>query len=154
MRREIKDLDLMPEESTDKSTMPYCWAVVMETLRFLPITGFGGPHHSENEVIIDNYKIPAWTDVFPNVAGIMRNSSYWENPHDFNPDRFLDDPNPKHWIPFQIGNRSCPGRTLALEWMFTISIKLVSEFKLTFDGFEDTTLNNPSALEEINFIGT
>jgi len=152
MRDEINALN--EEEKKDKKHhLPYCWAVIMETLRYFPIAGFGGPHHSDKDIIVDNYKIPAWTDVFPDLVGIMRNSRYWENPHDFKPQRFLNGQTNKHWIPFQIGGRTCPGKSFALDFLFTVSVKIVNELKLTFDGFEDTSLENPSALEEMNYIG-
>jgi hypothetical protein len=34
-----------------------------------------------------------------------------------------------------------------MDFLFTVSTKIVSELNLTFDGFEDTSLENPSALE-------
>ena len=59
------------EEKT-KDTLPYCWAVTWETLRFFPQTGFGTPHHSEESVFIDGFEIPARTDVYPDLLGILR----------------------------------------------------------------------------------
>jgi hypothetical protein len=78
----------------------------------LPQAGFGGPHHSEKDVFVDDFKIPAGTDVYPDVAGILRNSTYWENSDDFLPERFIEGQTNKHWIPFQIGGRSCPGKVI------------------------------------------
>ena len=77
--------------------------------------GFGGPHHSEKDVFVDDFKIPAGTDVYPDVAGILRNSTYWENSDDFLPERFMEDQTNKHWIPFQIGGRSCPSKVILYE---------------------------------------
>ena len=81
----------------------------------LPQAGFGGPHHSEKDVFVDDFKIPAGTDVYPDIAGILRNSTYWDNSDDFLPERFMEGQTNKHWIPFQIGGRSCPGKVILIK---------------------------------------
>ena len=78
MRNEINELN-EEENKNKKLHLPYCWAVIMETLRYFPIAGFGGPHDSEKDIIVDDYKIPAFTEVFPDLVGIMRNSRYVNN---------------------------------------------------------------------------
>ena len=70
MRREIEEN--LPNGEKGKLTLPYSWAVVLECLRFIPQAGFGGPHHSEEDIYVGNYKIPAGTDIFPDLLGFLR----------------------------------------------------------------------------------
>ena len=61
-----------------KANLPYCWSVIMETLRLIPQTGFGAPHHSDKTIYVDGFKIPVGTDVYPDLLGILR---YIKNSH-------------------------------------------------------------------------
>ena len=49
-------------------------------------------------------------------------SELWENPEEFNPDRFLNDQNHyqnnENLIPFSVGKRFCLGKTLAEQEFF------------------------------------
>ena len=51
--------------------------------------GFGGPHHSEEDIHVGPYKIPVGTDIFPDLLGFLRSEQYWEEPDTFDPTRFL-----------------------------------------------------------------
>ena len=55
-----------------KANLPYCWSVVIETLRLIPQTGFGTPHHSDKTICVDGFKIPVGMDVYPDLMGILR----------------------------------------------------------------------------------
>ena len=55
-----------------KANLPYCWSVIMETLRLIPQTGFGTPHHSDKTICVDGFKILAGMDVYPDLLGILR----------------------------------------------------------------------------------
>ena len=44
----------------------------METLRLIPQTGFGTPHHSDKTIYVDGFKIPVGMDVYPDLLGILR----------------------------------------------------------------------------------
>ena len=53
---------------------------------------------------------------------ILPLSELWENPEEFNPDRFLNDQNHyqnnENLIPFSVGKRFCLGKTLAEQEFF------------------------------------
>ena len=70
---------------------------------------------------------------------ILRSGEHWEDPNTFEPKRFLDRENqclpPKYWIPFEIGARACPGKSFAMDVLFTLGLKIVTELQLSFDGF-------------------
>ena len=40
----------------------------------------------------------------------------------------------------------CPGKSFALDFLFTVAIKIVSELYLSFDGFIDNAHDNSTAL--------
>jgi len=156
MRQEIENVK-EKEESETKASLPYCWAVILETLRIFPQTGFGTPHHSDQTVYIDGFEIPAGTDVYPNLLGILRNPDYWNNPDEFQPERFLDDNNQvkprKHHIPFQIGARVCPGKSFSTDLLFKLAMRVVTELNLSFDGFVTKFHEKSSGLGELRYMG-
>ena len=112
MRKEIRQQLSMGEK--EKLTLPYCWAVILEVMRYIPQVGFGGQHQAEEDIIVDGYYIQTGTDVYPGLIGILRGKAYWDEPNNFNPARFLDHDGqcqqPKYWIPFEIGGRACLGK--------------------------------------------
>ena len=123
-------------------------------MRYIPQAGFGGPHHTQEEIIVNGFKVPPGTDVYPNLIGINRGEKYWDEPSNFNPARFLDQDGqcqvPKYWIPFEIGARACPGQSFALEVLFRLGLNTVSELKLSFDGFVD---GSRSCSDDLRFFG-
>ena len=156
MRKEIvQEIERTSEgEEKGKFTLPYCWSVILEIMRYIPQAGFGGPHHTEEEIIVNGFKVPPGTDVYPNLIGIIRGEKYWDEPSNFNPARFLDQDGqcqvPKYWIPFEIGARACPGQSFALEVLFRLGLNTVSELKLSFDGFVD---GSRSCSDDLRFFG-
>ena len=53
MRLEIEKKDCM-----DKEQLPYCNAVIMETLRYIPLIGLGAPRETWEDLDVDGFKIP------------------------------------------------------------------------------------------------
>lgn len=109
-------------EESDIPQLPYLQAVVKETLRLHP-AGPLIPRKSSRDCVIAGYHIPAKTHLFVNVWAIHRDPNYWENPLEFNPERFLTGNGDGqldvrgqhyHFLPFGSGRRSCPGTTLGM----------------------------------------
>ena len=64
---------------------------------------------------VAGYKWSADTTFIIYVEGIHLNSNYWENPHEFNPDRFMGvEPQKNTFLMFGGGMRACPGKKFAL----------------------------------------
>ena len=73
-------------------------------------------------------------------------SELWENPEEFNPDRFLNDQNHyqnnENLIPFSVGKRFCLGKTLAEQEFFlflTGKLKFIFQFFLQNMKISSTT---------------
>ncbi|XP_049934485.1 flavonoid 3'-monooxygenase-like [Nymphaea colorata] len=115
---EVVGLDSIVEES-DVPKLQYLKAVVKETLRLHPVLPLLVPHCPSSSCSVGDYVIPKGTTVFINVWAIHRDPAFWDNPLDFDPERFLREP---HWdftgkdfryFPFGSGRRICVGMAMA-----------------------------------------
>ena len=84
----------------------------------------------------------------------MLNPEHFTNPHEFNPDRFLDSNGEfrpdEHVIPFALGKRYCLGQSLAEKEYFLFFTGLMQKFR--FENVQGQTL--PSyKVEDINMKG-
>ncbi|KAM3319343.1 hypothetical protein P3S67_006543 [Capsicum chacoense] len=109
----------------DLEHMPYLAAVIKESLRFhspVPLL----PREAIKDTKVLGYDVAAGTQVFVCPWAISRDPTIWENPEEFQPERFLDssvDYKVLHFglNPFGSGRRGCPGITFAkvvneLDW--------------------------------------
>lgn len=77
----------------DEPNLPYCRAVIKETLRWRPVAVMGGtPHASIKDDFYNDHFIPKGTTILGNLWAIHHNEKYFDNTHDFMPERYLDDP--------------------------------------------------------------
>ena len=137
--------EMRKEMKQETENLPYCRAVILETLRYIPQGGIGPQHYSDEDVLVDNYKIPAGTDVYPNVMGFFQSKEHWDQPEVFNPMRFLGPDgqllHPKTWLPFSIGDRTCPAKSFSQEVLLMLGMKIVTELDLSFVDFVDKGVN-------------
>ncbi|KAH9532018.1 hypothetical protein CY35_19G066600 [Sphagnum magellanicum] len=106
-------------DESDIPQLKYFQAVVKEVFRLHPPATLLVPHQNMEACKIGGYHILPKTQIFVNVWAIHRHSFAYENPLEFNPDRFLQtnvDLKGKHFelIPFGSGRRICPGILLGL----------------------------------------
>ena len=61
---------------------------------------------------------------------IHRSEKHWEQPLEFNPDRFTSEKNPMAYFPFGAGPRKCIGSNFAMYEMILAVSELILNFKI------------------------
>ena len=138
-------------EESDIPNLPYLQAVVKETLRLYP-PGPVTTRECRQDCKINGFDVPAKTAVAINLYAIMRDPDSWEDPDEFQPERFLvslkeQDDQSYHnqsdakgvsfnFVPFGAGRRGCPGTALAFHIMNTAVAAMVQcfDWKIGEDG--------------------
>ncbi|OIT35534.1 PREDICTED: cytochrome P450 93A3-like [Nicotiana attenuata] len=113
----------------------YLDAVLKETLRLHPALPLLIPKHPSKSATVGGYKIPEGTKVFLNVYAIHRDPQVWENPLEFQPERFLSHStnlnysgNNFKYLPFGSGRRICAGLPLAEKMLMFVLASLLHSF--------------------------
>ncbi|GJU97221.1 cytochrome P450 [Tanacetum coccineum] len=145
IKRDEAGLNNIVEES-HLSNLRYLDAVVKETFRLhppLPLLIGRCPSESCN---VAGYTVPKGANVYVNVWAIHRDPQYWDNPLEFNPNRFLsvDDGTTKfdyngynpNFIPFGSGRRRCPGVPLGEKMLVFFLASMLHSFDWTLPNGE------------------
>ncbi|GLJ48329.1 hypothetical protein SUGI_1020240 [Cryptomeria japonica] len=120
----------------DITKLPYLQAVVKETLRIHP----PGPLLSwarlctEDVYLAGGLHVPSGTTAMVNMWSITHDPEIWSSPHEFRPERFLEEKvnvlgNDLRLAPFGAGRRVCPGKALGLATVHLWVAKLVYHYK-------------------------
>ena len=125
MKRAQDELDTVVSEvrlvrESDLPNLHYLNAVVKETFRFHTPAPLSVPRESIRACEVLGYSIPANATVLLNLHSVHRDPSVYSNPNDFDPERFVEQPDVNHLsamdsfqlIPFGVGLRMCPGYKL------------------------------------------
>lgn len=117
----------------DLGKMKYMNSVFKESLRLHPPLPLIGRDLSQ-DVKLMGYDIEARTKVFINTWAIGRDPTLWEEPEEFRPERFLNNPiNYKgsyfELVPFGAGRRACP----AMQYAMTINELTLANLVYKFD---------------------
>ncbi|CAN0891668.1 Corytuberine synthase [Linum grandiflorum] len=124
-------------KESDLADLPYICSCVKETLRLHPPAPLLLPRRAAKDCQVMNYTIPKGSQVFVNVWAIARDPHYWEDPSQFNPERFLkgsinDEVDYKgnhfEYLPFGSGRRICSGMSMAMRKVQLVVATLVHEF--------------------------
>ncbi|XP_042023600.1 trimethyltridecatetraene synthase-like [Salvia splendens] len=107
-------------KENDIPSLPYVEAIVKETMRLHPVAPLLVPRLAREDCKVGEYDIKKGTQVLVNTWTIQRDPSIWENPSEFNPDRFIGkniDVKGQDFelLPFGSGRRMCPGYALGLK---------------------------------------
>ncbi|KAG4995587.1 hypothetical protein JHK82_032313 [Glycine max] len=119
---------------SDIPNLPYLQAIVKEVLRLHP----PGPLLSWarlaiHDVHVDKVIVPAGTTAMVNMWAISHDSSIWEDPWAFKPERFMKEDvsimgSDMRLAPFGAGRRVCPGKTLGLATVHLWLAQLLHHF--------------------------
>lgn len=114
-------------EESHTGKLHYLQAVVKESLRLHPPAPLLVPHCPSEDSTISGFSIPKGSRVYINIWAIHRDPALWENPNEFDPERFVCRPEMDYkgtdfsYLPFGSGKRMCAGMAMA-ERMVTYSL--------------------------------
>lgn len=120
VREEVRAVMGDREEVTpeDVSNMRYMRKVMQETLRLYAVIPNLQRVTTEDVVLKESgHFVPKDTIVFIPLSVMNRDPDVWDQPNEFNPDRFegIESNSAKHgYLPFGYGSRTCIGNTLAI----------------------------------------
>ncbi|XP_043704125.1 flavonoid 3',5'-hydroxylase-like [Telopea speciosissima] len=117
---EVVGLKNMVEES-HLPKLHYLHAVVKEVLRLHPPAPFLIPRCPSASCNLGGFMVPKGSKVIVNACAIQRDPMAWDNPLEFQPERFLKSDSDEHdfsgtdfrYIPFGSGRRICVGIPMA-----------------------------------------
>lgn len=99
----------------DLTRLPYCRAVIEETLRLYPPVAMLARQARDADKI-GKVVVDAGSVVIVSPWLLHRSPDLWDRPLRFMPERFLgaERPSPFAYVPFAVGPRVCPGMTFGL----------------------------------------
>lgn len=118
-----------PSEYLNIADLTYIPQVISEGLRLRPPVPVIARVAKEADTF-NGITINAGNIVFIHKLGAHRHPEYWNDPHDFNPDRFASKPAEYSYIPFSLGKRMCIGRGLALSELAIHTVSLFSNLDI------------------------
>ena len=132
LRKEIDTVIGQSEEITAKDimSMQYLTQVVKESLRLHPPTP-AITRRTDKDTLIGSVIIPDDTPIMVNPYVIQTHPDYWEDPHDFKPERFasVENLHPYAYFPFSLGPRRCIAPQLADLQVKLVIARLLKKFK-------------------------
>ncbi|BFF97477.1 cytochrome P450 307a1 [Drosophila madeirensis] len=138
----------------DMNRMPFTMATIFEVLRYSssPIV----PHVATEDAVISGHGVTAGTIVFINNYVLNKSPENWQQPHQFEPQRFLEESNEgrrdsrgsdsgiesdrkefqlrkniPHFLPFSIGKRTCIGQNLVRGFGFLLLANLLQSYNVS-----------------------
>jgi cytochrome P450 len=89
----------------------YMTMVIKEALRLYPSVLLLPARITSEEVRFKDLVLPKGTQIDVAITAVHYSPKYWENPYEFNPERFSKENSdkivPGSWIPFGGGTRTC-----------------------------------------------
>ncbi|XP_072535848.1 cytochrome P450 4T8 [Salminus brasiliensis] len=121
----------------DLSKIPYTTMCIKESLRLYPPVPGMARKLSKPMTFFDGRIVPEGYIVGTSVYGIHRNATVWENPHVFDPLRFLPENtakrSPHAFVPFSAGPRNCIGQNFAMNEMKVVVALALKKYILIKD---------------------
>ncbi|KAL0446101.1 UNVERIFIED_CONTAM: Flavonoid 3'-monooxygenase [Sesamum latifolium] len=156
VQKELSDL-IGLSTVVEESHLPklrYLDAVVKETLRLHPAVPLLLPRRPSQSCVVGGYTIPKHATVFLNMWSIQRDPNLWDNPLEFNPERFLNGTDQEwdfhgnnfQYCPFGSGRRVCAGVALAERTLMYILASLLHSFEWRLSDGEDVDMTEKLGL--------
>ncbi|XP_068180518.1 cytochrome P450 4T8 [Antennarius striatus] len=124
-------------EWEDLNKIPYTTMCIKESLRLHPPVPGMSRKITKPITFFDGRTLPAGSLIATSVFGIHRNARVWENPHVFDPLRFLPENVSKRsshaFVPFSAGPRNCIGQNFAMNELKVATILTLRKYQLIED---------------------
>ncbi|XP_058081651.1 cytochrome P450 CYP82D47-like [Magnolia sinica] len=124
-------------EESDIKNLVYLQAIAKETMCLYPAAPLSGPHEAMEDCHIGGFYVPVGTRLLTNIWKLHRDPNVWQDPSEFQPERFLTDHvdvdvRGQHfeYVPFGSGRRICPGISFALQVLHLTLARLIHGFDL------------------------
>jgi cytochrome P450 len=115
LSREPRVLERLTEEVAGGNGDAYVTATIQEALRRRPVLPNAAPRMVKQPVEIGGWQYPPGVCVVANAYLVHHDEANYEDPYEFRPERFLDNPPGTYtWIPFGGGRRRCLGASFAM----------------------------------------
>lgn len=112
--------------------LPYCEAIVLESLRAFTFFAMGIAHRAMKDTKLCGFDIPKNTMLISIFNPINRDPAVFKNPNTFDPENFLDANGklsiPDKFFPFALGKHRCIGEVLAKSNLFLFCTTLIQNF--------------------------
>uniref|UniRef100_A0A915DRQ3 Unspecific monooxygenase n=1 Tax=Ditylenchus dipsaci TaxID=166011 RepID=A0A915DRQ3_9BILA len=106
-----------------------------ETLRTANVVPENALHRTTKDVEIDGHLIQKGTCCLPQISAVLHNPKIYNNPKQFNPERFLDEngllKKCDELIPFSVGKRKCLGEPLAKMEIFLFLANIFNRYEFS-----------------------
>lgn len=118
-------------EFEDFAELPYLAAVVKEGMRRIHVAPFVSGRVLHKDMVIDGYRVPKGIPLGIPGGLIMNNESQWPDHLEFKPERWLEKKHSSetYYVPFSLGERSCVGERLAIQFMRLVVLYLVKNYR-------------------------
>eukprot|EP00884_Botryococcus_braunii_P007528 jgi/Botrbrau1/16777/Bobra.150_2s0012.1 len=141
----------------DMEKLTYSHQVMFEALRMYPQPPVLIRRPLTDDVYPGGYDIPAGTDVFILGYTIHRSEEYWEEGHQFIPERFPPTNRPPNdllnsfrFLPFGGGPRKCIGEMFAIHEGVTILSMLVRRYNFELDEAVPIEMTSGATVHTVN----
>jgi len=131
---EIKKVESETDDVVEQlQRMTYTNAVLNESMRLFPPAWITDRQNVEDDTLA-GFDIKKGTLIGVSFYELHRNPKYWENPHLFNPNRFLGEEKKhsmQYFYPFGAGPRMCIGAGFAIYEMCLAVSHVIKNYKIT-----------------------
>ncbi|GFS87502.1 cytochrome P450 2U1 [Nephila pilipes] len=121
----------------DHLRMPFTEAAIAELMRWRTIVPLNLMRYTLQDTELNGYFIPKNTNVLTVLWALDHDKKLWGNDvHEYKPERMLSEDGkkvvkPDHAIPFSVGKRACPGKSLAEIEVFLYLVAILQKFEIS-----------------------
>ncbi|NXN68837.1 CP1A4 protein, partial [Himantopus himantopus] len=132
---------------SDRGTLPYTEAFILETFRHSSFLPFTIPHSTTKATVLNGYYIPKDTCVFVNQWQVNHDEKLWKDPSAFNPERFLNAAGTEisrtesdKVMTFGLGKRRCIGETIGRWEVFLFLTTMLQQLEFSLRPGEEVDI--------------